>query len=77
MRSAATRRMREAFALIDAHVEGPFLLGEEMTVADIYIAMFFVWHRGGIEAPRLARIAEAVRGHPVVGPIWRHHFGER
>ena len=77
LRSAATRRMREALALIDAHVEGPFLLGEEMTVADIYIAMFFVWHRGGIEAPRLARIAQAVRGHPVVGPIWRRHFGER
>ena len=67
LQSAAIRRMREALALIDAHVEGPFLLGEEMTVADIYIAMFFVWHRGDIEAPRLARIADAVRGHPVVG----------
>ena len=77
LRSAATRRMGEALALIDAHVEGPFLLGEEMTVADIYIAMFFIWHRGGIEAPRLARIAYAVRGHPVVGRIWRRHFGER
>ena len=77
LRSAAIRRMREALALIDTHVEGPFLLGEEMTVADIYIAMFFVWHRGDIEVPRLARIAEAVRDHPVVGPIWRRHFGER
>ena len=77
LRNAATRRMREALALIDAHVEGPFLLGEEMTVADIYIAMFFIWHSGGIEAPRLARIAYAVRGHPVVGRIWRRHFGER
>ena len=36
--------------------------------------MFFIWHRGGIEAPRLARIAYAVRGHPVVGPVWRRHF---
>ena len=35
LRSAAIRRMGEALALIDAHVEGPFLLGEEMTVADI------------------------------------------
>ena len=77
LRSAANRRMGEGLALIDAHVEGPFLLGAEMTVADIYIAMLFVWHRGGIEAPRLARIAEAVRGHPVVGPIWRRHVGDR
>ncbi|MCY4467395.1 MAG: hypothetical protein OXC08_01640 [Thiotrichales bacterium] len=48
-----------------------------MTIADIYIAMFFVWYRAEIEAPRLARIAQVVRGHPVVGPIWRRHFGER
>ncbi len=77
LRSAAIRRMGEALALIDAHVEGPFLLGGEMTIADIYIAMFLVWHRDGIEAPRLARIADAVRGHPVVGPIWRRHYGAR
>ena len=75
--SAAIRRMGEGLALIDAHVEGPFLLGEEMCVADIYIAMFLVWYRGDIEAPRLARIADAVRAHPVVGPIWRRHFGAR
>ena len=77
LRSAANRRMGEALALVDAHVEGPFLLGEEMTVADIYVAMFFIWRRGDIEAPRLARIAEAVRDHPVIGPVWRRHFGER
>ena len=77
LRSAAIRRMGEALAVIEAHVEGPFLLGEEMTVADVYIAMFLVWHRGDLEAARLARIAEAVRGHPVVGPIWRRHFGQR
>ena len=77
LRSAAIRRMGEALALIDAHVEGTFLLGEEMCVADIYIAMFLVWYRGDIEAPRLTRIADAVRAHPVVGPIWRRHFGTR
>ena len=77
LRSAAIRRMGEALSIIDAHVEGPFLLGEEMTVADVYIAMFLVWNRGDVEAPRLARIAEAVRAHPVVGPIWRRHFGRR
>ena len=77
LRSAANRRMAEALALVDAHVSESFLLGEEMTVADIYIAMLFIWHRGVGEAPRLARIAQGVRRHPVVGPIWRRHFGER
>lgn len=75
LRSAASRRMGEALALIDAHVAGPFLLGDEMTVADIYIVMFLAWWRGDVEVPRVARIAAAVRRHPVVGPIWRRHFG--
>jgi len=76
LRSAAIRRMGEALAVIDAHVEEPFLLGEEMTVADIYLAMFLVWYRGDIDAPHLARIGDAVRRHPVVGPIWRRHYGD-
>ncbi len=77
LRSAATRRMGEAMALIDANVAGAYLLGDEMTVADIYIAMFLPWLPGNVEAARVVRIAEAVRRHPVVGPIWRRHFGGR
>ena len=77
VRTAAIRRMGEALALIDAHVEGPFLLGEEITVADVYIAMFLVWYRGDVELPRLARIRDAVRAHPVVRPNWRRHYGDR
>lgn len=77
VRTAAIRRMGEALALIDAHVKGPFLLGEEITVADVYIAMFLVWYRGDTKPPRLARIGDAVRRHPVVGPIWRRHYGDR
>ena len=77
VRTAAIRRMGEALALIDAHVAGPFLLGGEMTVADVYLAMFLVWYRGDAELPRLARIRDAVRRHPVVGPIWRRHYGDR
>ena len=77
VRSAAVRRMGEALAVIDAHVEEPFLLGAEMTAADIYLAMFLAWYRGGAEPPRLARIGDAVRRHPVIGPIWRRHYGSR
>ncbi len=73
--SAAIRRMREALDLLDAHVDGTFLLGEEMTVADIYIAMFLEWYPGEIDVPRLARMMDEVRNHPDVGPIWRRHFG--
>ena len=69
--------MDEALALVDANVEGPFLLGEEMSVADVYLAMLLAWHRGDVKVPRLSRIVAGVREHRVVGPIWRRHYGER
>lgn len=77
VRSAAIRRMGEALSLVEDHVEGPYLLGDDMSVADIYVAMFYIWRRVDIDAPRLNAIAQSVREHPVVGPIWRRHFGER
>ena len=75
--SASIRRMGEALAVVEAHIDEPFLLGEEMCLADIYLAMFSIWHRGELNAPRLADIAEVMRAHAVVGPIWRRHFGDR
>lgn len=75
---AAIARMGDALAVLENAIDtGPFLLGETMSVADIYIAMLFVWFRGEIDAPRLTELTAGVRQHPVVGPIWRRHFGDR
>jgi len=76
-RTAAVRRMAEACAVLEDAVEGPFLLGEEMNLADVYFAMLFLWLRTEIDAPRLTALGQRVRQHPVVGPIWRRHFGDR
>ena len=77
VRSASVRRMGEALAVVEAHIDAPFLLGEDMCLADIYLAMFSIWHRRELNAPRLADIAEVMRAHAVIGPIWRRHFGDR
>ena len=77
-RDAGIARMGEALAVLEAAIEaGPFLLGDEMTVADVYIAMLFIWFRGEIVAPKLTGLTEGVRQHPTVAPIWRRHFGDR
>ena len=77
-RDAAVARMGEALGVLEAAVEpGPFLLGETMSLADVYIAMLFIWFRGRIDAPRLTQLADGVRRHPTVAPIWRRHFGDR
>lgn len=75
---AAIARMGDALTVLENAINpGPFLLGETMSVADIYVAMLFVWFRGTIDAPRLTALTEGVRQHSVVGPIWRRHFGDR
>ena len=77
-RDAAIARMGEALAVLEQAVEsGPFLFGDAMTVADVYIAMLFIWFRGETEAPKLTRLTAGVRQHPTVAPIWRRHFGDR
>lgn len=77
-REAAIARMGEALAVLEGAADpGPFLLGDRMTLADVYVAMLFVWFRGDIDAPRLTDLAARVRNHPVVAPIWRRHFGDR
>ena len=78
LRAAADARMRDALAVLEAAVApGPFLLGREMSVADIYIAMLFTWFAGEIDAPYLTALTDGVKQHPVISPIWRRHFGDR
>ncbi len=73
--AAAIQRMGEALALVErALVPGPFLLGADMSLADIYVAMLSKWFRGSIDAPRLAALRALVEAHPTVGPVWRRHF---
>ncbi len=77
-RDAAVARMGEALAVLEEAIDtGPFLLGKTMTLADVYIAMLFIWFRGAIDAPRLIGLTDGVRQHPTVAPIWRRHFGDR
>ncbi|MFP6771744.1 MAG: glutathione S-transferase C-terminal domain-containing protein [Alphaproteobacteria bacterium] len=77
-RTAAVARMGEALAVLEDAIDPvPFILGEEMSLADVYIAMLFTWYRGEIEAPRLAALKDGVTQNPVVAPIWRRHFGDQ
>ena len=78
LRGAADMRMADALAVLETAVApGPFLLGGEMSVADIYITMLFTWFAGEIDAPYLAALTQGVEQHPSIAPIWRRHFGDR
>ncbi len=53
---------------------GPFLLGQRLSILDVYLAMLVSWHPdatpGTGRFPRLAPLAEAVRIEPRVAPTW-------
>ncbi len=75
---AANTRLKDGLMVLDAAVApGPFLLGEQMSLADIYFVMLFTWFHGEIEAPHLAAMKDRIKADAVVGPIWRRHFGDR
>ncbi|MGY8961545.1 MAG: glutathione S-transferase family protein [Alphaproteobacteria bacterium] len=76
-RDTATQRMGEALAVLEDAVTGPFLLGDDMSLADVYITMLFVWFKGTLDAPRLEALRNAVKANPIIEPIWRRHFGDR
>lgn len=71
VRAAGVRRMDDSFAMLDAAIgDGPFLLGDQYSVADLYILMLASWYpdtaallRG---RPNLARLCARTRQRPAI-----------
>lgn len=56
---------------------GPYILGETFSLADIYLAMVYVWYPEEIDLPRLHALKKHIARHPVIGPVWQRHFGSQ
>ncbi|ANK82718.1 MAG: hypothetical protein TEF_19390 [Rhizobiales bacterium NRL2] len=73
--SAATRRGMEALRVVeDAIGLHGVLLGEQLSVADVYLAMLHRWVDKREELPRCTALRRSVARDEVVGPVWRRHF---
>jgi len=78
VREAATLRLGEALLVLEAAIDdGPFLVGKNLSVLDVYVAMLFTWYRGDTQFPKLDMLKTRVKGNTIVGPIWQRHFGDR
>ena len=77
LRAAAIERNDAAFSLLgDALAAGGFLAGDEMSVADVYLAMLYAWHPGETNAA-CAALAHKVAAHDKVAPLWQRNFDHR
>jgi glutathione S-transferase len=73
------RRLIEAFARIEAEIEGPYLLGETYTAADILLVMLVSW---GTEMatppgslPKIGALCRRVLERPAVHSVFAEEVG--
>ena len=77
VRSAAVRRNHQGLALLeDAIGESGWLL-DQMSVADIYLAMLFIWCRKREARPKVEALTHRIAAHDVIAPVWRRNFDHR
>ncbi len=75
---AGRDRAHQALLLIEENLgQRPFLLGDRMSAADLYLAMVTAWHRRHPDLPRIAGLTERVATHRGVREIWQRNFGDR
>ena len=72
-------RIADCWRMMDAQVApGRFLLGEEMTVLDLYVATASRWtpqrRRFYAEAPRMAEVVRRVDALPALQAFWSERF---
>ena len=80
IRAKALRDLERYWDMVaEAVGEGPFLLGERYSVADICFLMLSQWHPDldGLTArhPSLTTLRVAVRDRPAIDKIWDQNFG--
>ena len=71
---ASTDRHRETlYRWLEDQVAEPFVLGDEVSALDIYIAVMVAWQPGPQwflqNTPKLARISERTRRHPSIASV--------
>ncbi|EDQ31980.1 Glutathione S-transferase [Hoeflea phototrophica DFL-43] len=68
--------MDRDFAQIASAIEGPFLLGETMTITDVYAAMLADWHAPAMQLPEIATLVAHVLENEAVRTAWENQgFG--
>ncbi len=73
VKASGAAHMAKSFAVIEQTLN-PFLLGKDLSIADVYLAMLAKWSPVPLTQPTLVALREVVVNHPVYGPIYTNHF---
>ena len=63
-RSIARREMQEKVDVLEQAVVGPFALGDQLSVIDLFLVYWMVWTNFVAAGPAIRRLVEAVAGRP-------------
>lgn len=77
VRSAAARRINEGFLVLEGELTSAGFLQDDLSVADIYLSMFFAWRRRTKDLPKCEALTHRIAAHPVIAPVWRRNFDDR
>ncbi|ESZ50760.1 glutathione S-transferase family protein [Mesorhizobium sp. RSR565B] len=71
VKQAAIAEMDRGFAIVDAALEGRgWLVGDAMSLADVYLVMLVAWHpdmdKARADWPNIERLWSALRAHPLM-----------
>lgn len=76
VRAAAEAYLADQYAIIDAALTGDYLLGDRLSMADLYLWMVASWRdpeQLEAETPRVAAHSRRLRDHPIVRAIAERH----
>ena len=77
IQSAAIKRTHEGLHVLEEAIGDGGWLQDEMTVADLYLAMLFIWCKKRDDRPKIEALTHRVAAHEVIAPIWRRNFDHR
>jgi glutathione S-transferase len=61
------------FAILSAALKGPFLLGDTLTITDIYLAMIADWHEPAMELPAIQELKATMLKNKAIKAAWDNH----
>lgn len=79
LKRSTAERIAECWRIMDSQITpGRFLLGDELSVLDLYVAVASRWTprraRFAIEAPRMAEVVQRVDALPALQDFWAERF---